>query len=718
MESKAKPIQAQIQNRIQNDVVKVATCNLNQWALAFDVNLANIVESIKIAKRDGCRFRTGPELEITGYGCQDHFFEQDTFFHAWESISAILNTDLTDGILVDIGMPVMHKNVPYNCRIFLLNRKILAIRPKIFMADDGNYRETRWFTPWTRYDVLDDHVLPLSISKITGQRSVPFGVMILECKDCTVTSETCEELFTPDSPHILLGLNGAEIIANGSGSHHQLRKLDQRLNLIKSATAKGGGCYLYANQQGCDGDRLYYDGCAMITVNGTTRAQGEQFSVYDVQVITAVVDLSDIRSFRASTPSRARQAADAKTVRTVPVDFELTGCSEAPSDPIKEKILLPEQEIAYGPACWMWDYLRRAGGGGFFLPLSGGADSSSTAALVGSMCQQVVKAIKDGDEKTLIDVRRVVQDEKFLPKSSQELANRIFHTTYMGTKNSSKETRDRAKKLAEEIGAYHLDVSIDTIVAAMVDLFETITGKRPAFKVHGGSNAENLALQNIQARLRMVLSYLLAQLLPWVRGQKGFLLVLGSANVDEALRGYMTKYDCSSADLNPIGGICKGDLKRFLLWASKNLGYPSLASVVTATPTAELEPITEGYVQSDEVDMGMSYEELGIYGKLRKVARCGPLFMFEKLRHIWSHLPLQTVADKVKRFFFYYSINRHKMTVITPAYHAENYSPDDNRYDLRQFLYNARWTRQFAAIGKRVADLTSMEEKKNKKSNL
>lgn len=69
----------------------------------------------------------------------------------------------------------------------------------------------------------------------------------------------------------------------------------------------------------------------------------------------------------------------------------------------------------------------------------------------------------------------------------------------------------------------------------------------------GGSQAENLALQNIQARLRMVLAFFLAQLMPWVRGRSGFLLVLGTANVDECLRGYLTKYDCSSADLNPIG---------------------------------------------------------------------------------------------------------------------------------------------------------------------
>lgn len=51
----------------------------------------------------------------------------------------------------------------------------------------------------------------------------------------------------------------------------------------------------------------------------------------------------------------------------------------------------PEEEIAFGPGCWLWDYLRRSGASGFLLPLSGGADSSSVAAIVGCMCQLVVK---------------------------------------------------------------------------------------------------------------------------------------------------------------------------------------------------------------------------------------------------------------------------------------------------------------------------------------
>ena len=52
--------------------------------------------------------------------------------------------------------------------------------------------------------------------------------------------------------------------------------------------------------------------------------------------------------------------------------------------------------------------------------------------------------------------------------------------------------------------------------------------------------------------------------------------------------------------------------------------------------------------------------------------------MFTKLLSEWKMTP-SLIAEKVKIFFRKYAINRHKMTVVTPAYHAEGYSPDDNR---------------------------------------
>ena len=690
-------------------LVTLATCNLNQWALDFQGNLERILASIEDAKNKGACYRLGPELEITGYGCEDAFLEEDTFLHAWESFAKIIGDDLTEGILCDIGIPIMHKNVRYNCRIFVLDRKILLIRPKLFLANDGNYRESRWFTAWHHTRSVEDHHLPRIIRKITNQQTVPIGLASISTHDTVIATETCEELFTPNSPHIHLSLDGIEIIANGSASHHQLRKLNQRIDLIRSATAKSGGVYLYANQQGCDGGRLYFDGCALIAINGEIVTRGTQFSIEDVEVVTATVDLEEVRSYRGAIGSRSIQASQASPIPHIMVDFQLAEDRRIPpSDLDVVSHHTPEEEIAYGPACWLWDYLRRSGSGGFFLPLSGGADSSSTAAIVGSMCKMVTNAVVSGNQQVIADARRITEeDHSYLPKDPREFANRIFHTCYMGSKNSSKATRSRAKAIAGQVGAYHLNVNIDSVVSALVSTFIALTDKTPKFRVDGGTDAENIALQNIQARIRMVLSYFLAQLLLWARGGKGGLLVLGSANVDESLRGYITKYDCSSADINPIGGISKMDLRRFLNWATDHLGYTSLIDVVSALPTAELEPLTKDYIQEDETDMGMTYEELSRFGILRKIHRCGPVSMFEKLVYEWNHLAPPEVAEKVKRFFFYYSINRHKMTTLTPAYHAESYSPDDNRFDLRQFLYNARWTWQFRKIDQLVRELNT-----------
>lgn len=100
------------------------------------------------------------------------------------------------------------------------------------------------------------------------------------------------------------------------------------------------------------------------------------------------------------------------------------------------------------------------------------------------------------------------------------------------------------------------------------------------------------------------MAYMFAQLLPFVRGRQGGLLVLGSANVDESLRGYFTKYECvslpdllkrenslntpcwvcscSSADINPIGSISKTDLRRFIAFSQERFRLPILERCVLA----------------------------------------------------------------------------------------------------------------------------------------
>jgi len=56
--------------------------------------------------------------------------------------------------------------------------------------------------------------------------------------------------------------------------------------------------------------------------------------------------------------------------------------------------------------------------------------------------------------------------------------------------------------------------------------------------------------------------------------------VIGSANLDEALRGYCTKYDCSSADINVIGSFSKTDLRKYLEFLYCKYQYSGIASIM------------------------------------------------------------------------------------------------------------------------------------------
>ena len=180
-------------------VTCLATCALNQWALDFEGNLARVKASIWQAKAKGARYRVGPELELPGYGCEDHVLEVDTVEHSWECLAQLLAGDDTDDILCDVGMPVIHGGVRYNCRVFVLNREILLIRPKLClatMATTGKRAGSQRGSTRRKWKIQAASL----ISDVTKQTHVLFGDAALEFMDGSLGSETCEELFTPNAP--------------------------------------------------------------------------------------------------------------------------------------------------------------------------------------------------------------------------------------------------------------------------------------------------------------------------------------------------------------------------------------------------------------------------------------------------------------------------------------------------------------------------------------
>jgi NAD+ synthase (glutamine-hydrolysing) len=110
----------------------------------------------------------------------------------------------------------------------------------------------------------------------------------------------------------------------------------------------------------------------MIVVNGKVVAQGSQFSLNDVEVITAVVDLEEVRAYRFA-PSRGLQSIQAPTYQRIETPFALSSESNnlnpylAPSPSFDPKYHSAEAEIALSTGCWLWDYLRRSGSAGYLV---------------------------------------------------------------------------------------------------------------------------------------------------------------------------------------------------------------------------------------------------------------------------------------------------------------------------------------------------------------
>jgi NAD+ synthase len=117
-------------------------------------------------------------------------------------------------------------------------------------------------------------------------------------------------------------------------------------------------------------------------------------------------------------------------------------------------------------------------------------------------------------------------------------------------------------------------------ITPMVDAFAQATGA-----------TEPLRLGNVMARVRMTVLY--------DRSAADRGLVLGTSNKTELLLGYGTLHGDLASALNPIGDLYKTQVRALAV----HLGIP--AAIRRKPPSADLWP-----AQSDEADLGFSYEEV------------------------------------------------------------------------------------------------------------
>ena len=228
-------------------MLRISTCSLKQWAMDFEGNQKNIIDCLTEVKEQNPDIVLLPELATTGYSCQDHFREKENYFLAMNIIKKIIESDLTTNMLVVIGNPIIFNNKKYNTMTYILNKKIILIRPKITLADDGNYREARFFSSW-EYGLFEPFTIDLRPFGI--KQTVPIGNKIIELNGIKIGTEICEELWTSNENnrvnalngttkikvHDELYKNGVNVVLNSSGSHFEMGKLKKRIDLIQKAT--------------------------------------------------------------------------------------------------------------------------------------------------------------------------------------------------------------------------------------------------------------------------------------------------------------------------------------------------------------------------------------------------------------------------------------------------------------------------------------------------
>ena len=244
--------------------IKVADCEYNR---------AQITELIDRAYAGGVRVLVLPELCITGYTCQDLFFQQELLDGALEALRAIVEHSAGMDMLISVGCPLRFRGELYNCAVIMINGRIFGVVPKKFLPNYNEFYEKRHFTaaPEGEFDI-----------ELFGEK-VPFGLgLLFECRqlpELVFAAELCEDLWAAEPPSIALALGGATVVANLSASNEVIGKDAYRRELVSGQSARLLCGYVYASAgSGESTQDLVFSGHDIIAENGVILAESRLYS--------------------------------------------------------------------------------------------------------------------------------------------------------------------------------------------------------------------------------------------------------------------------------------------------------------------------------------------------------------------------------------------------------------------------------------------------------
>ena len=306
---------------MKDGFIKVATRSPHVQVGCVSENVTACYEEILSAYReDEARLIVLPELSITGYTCEDLFWQSQLITKAQQGVEHLIQKCANLDALILVGAPVSVRSNLYNCAIVFHRGRLLGIVPKHALPTYNEFYELRHFTPG------EHEVVYINFASFSH---VPFGMnQLFTCSSLpqlAVAVEICEDLWTPCPPSIAHAQAGATIICNLSASDAQIGKDAYRRNLVTNQSAHLIAGYVYACAGWTESTQdLVFSSHNLIAENGTLLAESKPFS--HTGVSTEIdVDMLDQERRRTSTFTSTITAL--KTYVTTSFDLQVRPCT-------------------------------------------------------------------------------------------------------------------------------------------------------------------------------------------------------------------------------------------------------------------------------------------------------------------------------------------------------------------------------------------------------